>query len=149
MASHVSLVSLLTILESATADTVQFKNLKIDRKSDNTLAVSASLVTSSLDGALFQRATYDGSTLIANAKIGGVALVPGGASTDGKTSTKSSVNFNADFVFSADKILFKPLVSASGGNSAPSETINPSAVPTPSSTPATSSKATTTKSTSL
>ena len=130
IASHVSLVSLLAILESVTADTVQFKDLKIERKDESTLAVSAALVTSSLDGALFQRATYDESTLIAATNVAEVTLVPGSTAADGKSSVKSSVNLKADFVFSADKVLYKPLTTAA---SAVSETINP-ASSTPKST---------------
>ena len=130
VASHVSLVSLLSILETVTAETIQFKNLNIVRKDDHTLAVSANLVTSSLDGALFQRATYGASSLIATTKLAGVTLVPGGTAADGKTTTKGSVNLTADFVFSADKILYKPLTSdSSGGSSVGVETINTTSAP--------------------
>ena len=125
--SHVSLVSLLSILETATAETVQFKNLKISRKDNHTLAVNASLVTSSLDGALFQRATYGASSLIAETKINAVTLVPAGSSADGKTITKGSVNLTADFVFANDKILYSPL---SAGTSTKIETSNPNSAAT-------------------
>ena len=90
VASHVSLGSLLSILETATAETVQFKNLKITRTDEHTVAVNASLVTSSLDGALFQRATYGASSLIAQTKLSAITLVPAGASTDAKTPSAYS-----------------------------------------------------------
>ncbi len=135
--SHVSLVSLLSILETVTAETIQFKNLNIVRKDDHTLGVTAALVTSSLDGALFQRATYDASSLITATKLAGITLVPAGTAADGKTATKGSVMLNADFVFSTDKILYKPL-TIGNGTSAGVETSNPApaaTAPTVSPTP--------------
>jgi hypothetical protein len=133
--SHVSLVSLLAILENATADTVQFKNLSITRKDDKTLLAKGSLTTSALDGALFQRSTYSAATQISEAKLNGVTLLTGGASeakTDGKTETvsaaKGSVLLNAEFTFAADKILYAPLgVPAGSDSSVQTELVNPAA----------------------
>jgi len=144
VASHVSLGSILSILETVTAETVQFKNLKIDRKDDHTLTVNAALVTSSLDGALFQRATYAASSLITSTKLSGISLVPGGVASDGKTTTKGSVGFSAEFTFSTDKILYKPLVQeGAGAGSAHTETIKPVSSIAPKPVVASSSKKTT------
>jgi hypothetical protein len=141
VSSHVSLVALLAILENATADTVQFNNLSITRKDDKTLEARASLTTSALDGALFQRSTYSAATQIANAKLSGITLVTGGtvdAKTGSKTTDasapapKGAVSLSAEFTFAADKILYAPLgVPSNSGSSVGNETLNPEATPTP------------------
>lgn len=140
VSSHVSLISLLTILENATAETVQFKNLSIARKDDKSVSVKGSLVTSALDGALFQRVTYTAATLITESELSNVALVTGGISA-AKTDTatvpaapvglaKSSVTLNAEFTFSADKILYAPLgvPTDTTTSSVGTETVNPAPV---------------------
>lgn len=133
--SHVSLIPIFSILESITTETVQFKNLKIVRKGEHKLTASASLVTSALDGLLFQKvvyqqATYGTSSLVASTKIAGVNFALPGTSADGKTVTKGTVTLNADFDFDAEKILYKPLItSAPVKVTAGSETINPITAP--------------------
>lgn len=123
LATHVSIVSLLTILENSTAATIQFKDLSITRKDDATLAVTAGLMTSSLDGALFQRGIYRTESLIATTTVSDAKLLLPTGATDGKSTTKESVELKADFVFTTDKILYKPLTL--GGSSVGSETLNP------------------------
>lgn len=129
--SHVSIVTLLSILENNTADTVQFKDLSITRKDAHTLVVDAQLETGALDGALFQRSTYNNaSALIQKADLSGVTLMTAPAANDSKisastaTEEKGAVALKAEFTFDADKILYAPLgvpaVSVNGADSQPS-----------------------------
>ncbi len=149
VSSHVSLISLLAILENATADTVRFSNLSITRKDEKTLLAKGTLVTSALDGALFQRATYSTATQIAQAKLSGITLVSSAAATaasaasaasaaatktDINVATKSAVTLSAEFTFAADKILYAPL-GVPSGSSAGTKAVSPAVTPVTSTTP--------------
>jgi hypothetical protein len=116
--SHVSLLSIFSILESATAGTVQFTDLKIERTDKNSLTVDASLRTSALDGVLFQRTEYKAKNNIASSSLSDITLISPDTEVgkDGKISVASDaeskgVELKAQFVFSADTILYTPLQS--------------------------------------
>ena len=108
LASHVSFVSLFSILESATAETVQFSEMTIKRSSDDTLSVDASLKTSALDGALFQRGAYNAKDGIASSvfsEVGFAALDGDGATLSGS----KAVALKAQLTFNAADVLYLPI----------------------------------------
>lgn len=142
--SHVSLVTLLSILENNTAETVQFKDLSITRKNAHTLVVDAQLVTGALDGALFQRTTYNtASAVIQKADLNGVTLMTAPAANNSKTATpatvkeeEGAVTLKAEFTFDADKILYAPLgVPTNGAVSQPSNLSTPNSTSSNETTP--------------
>jgi hypothetical protein len=112
--SHVSVASTLDIIAKATADTVQFKTLNLNRTDTDTLSIKAELETSAFDGALFQRGQYDAQDLIADTSFtavkfdtleGSTAVVQ---SSNQQANTKV-VNLNAEFTFAAADIAYTPL----------------------------------------
>lgn len=111
MNNHVSVVSLLKILELSTANTVQFENLDIERTQQKTILVKAKLTTPSLDGVLFQRAVYNNNATISSTTLSNVKLVDltSTSSENVNTSAKKLVKLDAEFSFSADKISYQPL----------------------------------------
>jgi hypothetical protein len=128
--THVSITALLSDIESATAETVKFNNLNIVRADADTLKVTASLVTSAFDGALFQRSTYAAKTVIKNPLFTGTAVVlPTVTETDATTSSDSSgektVTFKASFDFASADVLYKPTVGTdSAGLPTPAEAVS-------------------------
>ncbi len=111
--THVSFVTLLTLLESSTAETIQFNSLAIKRTDANTVDVSAKLTTDALDGALFQRGTYSTNAKIKDTKLSNVAFVPAAEATEAEPAKRSGVALEAKFTFAADSILYAPKVTVS------------------------------------
>jgi hypothetical protein len=104
--SHISINNALEAIESATAKTVAFKSIDIVRSNTQTLKVTGDLVTSNFDGALFQRATYEGEPKIVEPVFSKVFFVDG--ESDESQTTGKSVQFSADFSFLAQDIKFNP-----------------------------------------
>ena len=111
--THVSFATLLTLLESSTAETIQFNSLAIKRTDPGTVAVSAKLTTDALDGALFQRGTYSTNAKIKDTKLSNVAFVPATEATETEPAKRSGVALEAKFTFAADSILYAPKVTVS------------------------------------
>lgn len=109
LSTHVSIPTLLAIIENATANTVQFKNLNITRKNDTTLTVDGVLVTSALDGVLFQKSTFSANTLIASSSLTGVTINPAKATSESSAGGEETVTLKAEFTFLADKVLYTPI----------------------------------------
>lgn len=122
--SHVSLVSLFTILESVTVETVQFKNLTIKRENEATVSVTATLNTSAFDGALFQRRVYATSPAITSATLSDVTLLKT-LVTDSEGSTTEVIDdkltIKAEFAFAADKIMYSPVATTLSSDTVPFE----------------------------
>lgn len=105
--SHASVVNVLTAIESATAETVKFKNLDIARLDDSTLEVTGILSTSELDGALFQRATYNAKDIISSPLFTDVKIIPAKSENDAKNTTPKSVEFKTSFKFAVADVMYK------------------------------------------
>lgn len=110
LASHVSVFSLLKILESATAETVQFKDIAITRTNLDTLTVEANMRTGSFDGVLFQRAEYNTNESIKTSELSEVALVTDVAEGESDSAVRD-VEFKASFTFAATDVLYLPLTT--------------------------------------
>ncbi len=115
--SHVSLVSLMNILESNTAATIQFNSLAVERTSPDKLTATAAITTDEFDALLFQRGIYKGNEQIADTKFSAVTFA--GAAGEETSSSVSqtevesandtkSITLQAGFEFSADSILYTP-----------------------------------------
>jgi hypothetical protein len=111
LGSHVSVVSLLKTLESATAETVTFKNLDITRTDAATISVAGLLSTPALDGAHFQRSTYSASDIIKSPSFTDVLIVPADPTAPEGASTEKNVEFKATFNFTSADILYKPVTT--------------------------------------
>lgn len=105
--SHASIVNVLTAIESATAETVKFKNLDIARLDDSTLEVTGILTTSELDGALFQRATYNAKDIISSPLFTDVKIIQAKSENDSKNTTPKSVEFKTSFKFAVADVTYK------------------------------------------
>ena len=105
--SHASVVNVLTAIESATAETVKFKNLDIARLDDSTLEVTGILTTSELDGALFQRATYNAKDIISSPLFTDVKIIPAKSENDSKNTAPKSVEFKTSFKFAVADVTYK------------------------------------------
>lgn len=104
--SHISISKALEAIESATAKTVAFKKIDIVRTDTQTLTVTGDLVTSNFDGALFQRATYEGEPKIVEPLFSKVQFVD--AKSEESQSSDKYIQFSADFSFLAQDIKFMP-----------------------------------------
>lgn len=117
--SHISMSSLLRILSDATAQTVQFKDLEIERADKDTVKVKAAIRTSSLDGVLFQRGQYKATTKIADTNLNKITF--GTVETTAKDAVTSAgdntVSLTAEFTFTADEIRYTPLSVYNSANS--------------------------------
>ena len=58
LSTHVSMVKLFNMIESATAETVRFSVLDIKRIDEAIVSVEGKLITPKLDGAIFQRSAF-------------------------------------------------------------------------------------------
>ena len=107
--SHVSISSLLQILNDATAQTVQFKDLEINRVDDTNVVVKAALRTSALDGVLFQRGQYKATPEIKTTQLSQIKFSAPQNDVGGVISSTNEVNLLAEFSFTADEIKYVPL----------------------------------------
>ena len=111
IASHVSIVSLLSILESTTAETVQFNNIEITRVDENAVSVEALLRTSELDGALFQRASYNAKDGIAKSEFSEVAFIAPESDSTAVVTGSKYIGLKANLTFNTSDILYRPLTA--------------------------------------
>jgi hypothetical protein len=126
LSSHVSLVTLLQTIEAATAQTVTFKDLEIVRTSQNLLDVSGLLATDELNGALFQRSSYNAVTSINSPLFSDVVLVPPGANEAGGGDTsQGNVEFQVTFSVASEDVLYKPLAQTESSQTIETETAIP------------------------
>ncbi len=124
--SHVSVATVIDIIASTTAETIQFKNLDLKRVSRDTLVIDADLETSAFDGALFQRGQYDAEDSIASAVFSAVKFQTADASTENVQSSNvpasdKIVSLKATFTFSADAIAYTPLSAFTASATVPTE----------------------------
>jgi len=108
--SHVSLVSLLNILEGATTKTVQFNSLKITQSDHVSLLVEAELGTDSFDNVLFQRGQYKNNQSITSTNFSNLIFTPITIDMDNTTTRqdKRLIQLSAQFIFDKDVILYTP-----------------------------------------
>lgn len=111
MAGHVSIDTLLTTIEAATAQTVKFKDMDINRIGAGPLTVSGLLTTDKFDGALFQRASYNGADTLTSPAFTDVKLVEPPADDSSSSVTGKKVEFKATFTVSSDAVMYKPFPS--------------------------------------
>ena len=110
LGSHVSLVKLLEAVEISTAQTVKFKSMDITRLDRSTLTVTGLLSTSKLDGALFQRSSYDASEIIKNPLFSDVVLSqvkPSNSATQSSAGAEKAIDVKVAFNFNAGDIQYK------------------------------------------
>jgi hypothetical protein len=62
--NSVSIVSILSAIESATIDTVRFDDLKISRRFDNEFVVQGTVQTDTFDSSIFQRGIYSDNPIV-------------------------------------------------------------------------------------
>lgn len=110
--NNVSMASLIRILSNSTLKTIQFTNLEISRETSDTVVVKAKLLTSALDGVLFQREQYKLAPEISDTVFNELILTS--VTSDEKDSSKISqtskeVALTAEFKFLADEIRYTPL----------------------------------------
>ena len=143
--NHVSVLSLLKILEANTAATIKFDSLEITRINQSSLLVDAELETSSLDGVLFQRSFYNNKEVTASSSLTDVKLPPAGIISESLSKNNSSliitdesqkmVKLKAVFNFSAEQISYQPFsdattvpsVTISNGSDTSNESVEPNA----------------------
>lgn len=108
--SHVSLVSLLNLLEGATTKTVQFNSLKITQSDQVSLLVEAELGTDSFDNVLFQRGQYKNNQSITSTNFSNLIFTPITIDMDNTTKgqDKRLIQLSAQFIFDKDVILYTP-----------------------------------------
>jgi hypothetical protein len=94
--NHVSVVKALESLEQTTATTVGFNSLALARNPDGSLRVSADILASNFDAALFQRTAYnDQNVPIAGATLDDITFVPPSEGGEAERVTMTGVfNFN-------------------------------------------------------
>lgn len=109
--SHVSYVKLLQILESSTASNVVFKNIDIEQSGNGNVKVAGLLKAQNFDGALFQRSTYDASSLISSPVLSDVHLVEVPKTESSTSNNDTSVEFKLSLEFNIADIKYSPLGS--------------------------------------
>lgn len=116
LSSHVSLVSLLNVLEHVTNSNIQFGDLKITSPDDTALLVDASLYASSFDAVLFQRKQFATTETITKSTLSGLTFTSDAGQTSGKSEQTVSQSkgdlppfkLTAKLVFNNDAILYTP-----------------------------------------
>jgi len=111
--SHVSLVSLLNILEQSTAKTIQFNSLKITRTDQSSLLVDAEIVADTFDALLFQRGLYENNNNIASSTYETLTFVPITADAKDSDANKPPLSLTAKMSFTSDSVLYTPIISES------------------------------------
>jgi hypothetical protein len=103
---------MLKAIESATSESVTFKNLTITRTSPEAIAVKAILNTTAFDGALFQRKIYAANNVIKNITFKDTKIsLPQATEGEVTSNDSNTIEFNATFDFVATDVLYKPLGS--------------------------------------
>lgn len=97
----VSLRTVLSVLEAATVDTVQYEQLEFTRDEDSNIIATAAVLTDSFDSVLFQRRMYEEASSVASVTLEAVTIAFGTEDTAGGPGETPGVTFTA--VFSVDK----------------------------------------------
>lgn len=72
--NSVSILSILSAIESATIDTVRFDDLQISREFDNELIVQATVQTDTFDSSIFQRGIYTDNPVVEAIEIDDIVI---------------------------------------------------------------------------
>lgn len=76
LTNSVSLTSVFSAIESATAQTVQIDELKVNRNDDQDFTVAAKLSTGSFDSSLFQRSVLESNSIVESVTVDDLTLSP-------------------------------------------------------------------------
>lgn len=99
----ISLATVFSALESATAQTVKINTLDIEREDDTRVLVSGDMITNSFDSAIFQRSTFQDSGVISTVEIENINA----ANVDGGSESQpgdKNLSFTATLGFPIDSI---------------------------------------------
>jgi hypothetical protein len=108
----VSVNSVLSAIEEATAKSVQFENLVISRDEDSTLILDANLITDDFDSALFQRGIYERQGEIRSFSANELAIQrevnDSNSSSIAPLVVEESITLSGVMTFDVDDVLFDP-----------------------------------------
>lgn len=127
--SHsVALSSVFSALETATAQTVEIEELKIERKDDQNFVLAAKLATGSFDSSLFQRGVLESNDIVESVTVSDVNL--------GQEEAAGGVSFLATIVVPLEEVPYEPQVltipeAVSSATTTTETTLNSSASSTP------------------
>lgn len=109
--SAVSLGSLFTAIEMATAETVQIDSLRIERNNDEDFELVAAINTDSFDSSIFQREVFEQNSIIESVEIEQLTITPNSLDTTEAAvdlSDSSQVSFTAKLGVLVSAIPFVP-----------------------------------------
>lgn len=79
-ANQISMATLIALLESTTAQTIQYTNVSIERPNDSEVLLAADIIAREFDSAVFQREVYEQTDELSGVVLEDISFTVGGGS---------------------------------------------------------------------